>query len=87
MALPQTFSDRLRNTRIQRGLMAIEVAERVGVSVSALYEWEAGRGLPKYKNLSNRCARLSVCRLKKPDSLLAVTWHCKEHVDSGRIWI
>ena len=41
----------LRNARIERGLSVAEVAERIGLSQSAVYFWEAGRVWPRDANL------------------------------------
>jgi transcriptional regulator with XRE-family HTH domain len=50
-----SFSDLIRSTRIRRGLTVSEIAERVGVSVAAIYMWETDRGRPRDTNLSALC--------------------------------
>lgn len=54
------FADLLRNTRLQRGLSVSEVAERVGVSTSAVYFWESDRARPRDENLSALCKVLKL---------------------------
>jgi transcriptional regulator with XRE-family HTH domain len=55
MARKPTFGQVIRTTRRKRDLTAAEVAERVGVSVAAIYLWETDRGRPKPANLSALC--------------------------------
>jgi transcriptional regulator with XRE-family HTH domain len=58
MARKPSFSQLIRNTRIQRGLSVVEVAERVGVSPVSIYFWEADRVRPRDGNLSALCKAL-----------------------------
>lgn len=60
MARKLPFADLLRNTRRQRGLSVSEVAERVGVSTSAVYFWESDRVRPRDENLSALCKVLKL---------------------------
>jgi transcriptional regulator with XRE-family HTH domain len=60
MARKPNFSQLIRNTRQQRGLSVVEVAERVGVSTAALYMWETDRGRPRDDNLSALCKVLKL---------------------------
>jgi DNA-binding XRE family transcriptional regulator len=55
-----SFGELLRCTRIQRGLIATEVAERVGVSVGAIYDWEKDRYPPKWTNFVPLCSALNL---------------------------
>lgn len=54
------FADLLRSTRLQRGLSVSEVADRVGVSTSAVYFWESDRVRPRDENLSALCKVLKL---------------------------
>jgi transcriptional regulator with XRE-family HTH domain len=60
MARKPTFGQVIRTTRRKRGLTAAEVAERVGVSVAAIYMWETDRGRPLAANLSALCRVLKL---------------------------
>jgi transcriptional regulator with XRE-family HTH domain len=55
-----SFSQLIRNTRQQRGLSVVEVAERVGVSAASIYMWETDRGRPRDTNLSALCKALKL---------------------------
>lgn len=41
-----TFGDRVRTRRLDLGLTRRELAERIGSSQVALYQWEIGRNRP-----------------------------------------
>jgi transcriptional regulator with XRE-family HTH domain len=60
VARKPSFSQLIRNTRQQRGLSVVEVAEAVGVSTSAIYMWETDRGRPRDENLSALCKVLKL---------------------------
>ena len=46
-----TFGGWLRQRRLEMGLMQKELAKKIGVSKSSVYEWENGRKKPLKKNL------------------------------------
>ncbi len=54
------FADLLRTTRLKRGLSVSEVADRVGVSTSAVYFWESDRVRPRDENLAALCKVLKL---------------------------
>jgi transcriptional regulator with XRE-family HTH domain len=60
LARKPTFSSLIRDTRKQRGLSVVEVAERVGVSTASIYMWETDRGRPREDNLSALCKALKL---------------------------
>jgi transcriptional regulator with XRE-family HTH domain len=41
----------LREARLKRNLSVADVAQKVGVSIAAVYFWEAGRNQPRADNL------------------------------------
>ena len=45
------FSDKVRMARKERGLLMEELASRMGVSVGAISQWEAGNRTPLFANL------------------------------------
>lgn len=55
-----TFSGRLRQLRAQRGLSRRDLAMRLGVSAITVWQWEAGRTLPRPANRKNLCRALGV---------------------------
>ena len=60
MPRKKSLSRYLRDTRVERGLSVLEVAERVGVSTVSVYLWETGRVRPRDENLSALCKVLKV---------------------------
>ncbi len=60
MARKPSFGNLIRNARNKRGLSVAEVAERVGVSIAAVYMWETDRGRPRDANLSALCKVLKL---------------------------
>lgn len=62
IALPRkpAFADYLRDARVRRGLSVADVAERIGVSTSAIYFWESDRVRPRDANLSALCKVLKL---------------------------
>ncbi|UCC31258.1 MAG: helix-turn-helix transcriptional regulator [Phycisphaerales bacterium] len=58
------FVERVRALREARGLTQEELAERVGVSKSAVVEWEAGRNLPRCPNMRALCEELNATELE-----------------------
>jgi DNA-binding transcriptional regulator YiaG len=60
MARSKSLSRSLRLAREARGLTVSELADRVGVSAMAVYNWEAGRSRPRSPNLSALCKVLRV---------------------------
>jgi transcriptional regulator with XRE-family HTH domain len=60
MARKPTFGQVIRTTRRKRLLTAAEVAERIGVSVAAIYMWETDRGRPLAANLNSLCRVLKL---------------------------
>ena len=55
MARAKSLSRHLRLARETRGLTVAEVAQRAGVTPTAVYSWEAGRSRPRAENLSALC--------------------------------
>jgi len=55
VARTKSFSRHLRLARQARGLTVAEVAERIGVTAMAVYNWEAGRSRPRPGHLSAVC--------------------------------
>ena len=55
-----SFSQHLRNARIERGLTVAEVAEQVGVTGPCVYFWETGQTRPRPANLSALCKVLKL---------------------------
>jgi transcriptional regulator with XRE-family HTH domain len=45
------FHERMASARTKHGVSAIELARRLGLSRSALYQWESGRASPRVANL------------------------------------
>ncbi len=60
MARPQTLANHLRETRLKKGISVAEVAESIGVSVSAVYFWETDRARPREENLTALCKILKL---------------------------
>lgn len=50
----------LRKARLKRNLSVVEVAQKVGVSIAAVYFWEAGRNQPRDNNLKALCRVLEL---------------------------
>lgn len=73
------FGQRLREHRLTHGRPATEVAERVGVSRTALYAWESNEARPTSENLAALCelyglnneSRGELLRLLAPESASA----------------
>jgi len=60
------FAVRLRKLREKAGLTPQEVADALGVDLSAVYHWESGRSAPTIANLPNIA---EVLKLKKTRDL------------------
>ena len=60
MARKPSFGHLIRETRKKRGVSVVEIAERLGVSVAAIYMWETDRGRPLDANLSALCKVLKL---------------------------
>jgi transcriptional regulator with XRE-family HTH domain len=60
MNMPQDIGTRIRNVRRERGLTQDELAEQVGVSRSAVAQWETGRTGQVTGNLSRIASALEV---------------------------
>jgi transcriptional regulator with XRE-family HTH domain len=60
MSTPQDIGTRIRATRRDRGLTQDELADRVGVSRSAVAQWETGRAGQVTGNLSRIAGVLEV---------------------------
>jgi len=60
MSTPQDIGARIRAARLDRGLTQDELAERVGVSRSAVAQWETGRAGQVTGNLSRIAETLGV---------------------------
>jgi transcriptional regulator with XRE-family HTH domain len=60
MSTPQTIGTRIRAARRVRGLTQDELADKVGVSRSAVAQWETGRTGQVTGNLSRIAAILEV---------------------------
>ena len=50
----------LRKARLERNLSVAEVAQKAGVSLAAVYFWEAGRNQPRDNNLKALCRVLQL---------------------------
>jgi DNA-binding XRE family transcriptional regulator len=50
----------LRKARLGRNLSVAEIAQKVGVSIAAVYFWEAGRNQPRDDNLKALCRVLEL---------------------------
>ncbi len=63
-----SFSESLKNLRIQKGLSQQKLAELSGVSQTAIYHWEKGLRKPKFEQIRYLAAALGVyiCELE-PD--------------------
>ena len=55
-----SFGRHVRNVRLDRGLSIADIAERVGVSYSCVYLWEADRTRPREGNLVALCKALKL---------------------------
>jgi transcriptional regulator with XRE-family HTH domain len=60
MSTPQDIGTRIRIVRRERGLTQDDLAERVGVSRSAVAQWETGRTGQVTGNLSRIAAALGI---------------------------
>ena len=60
MSTPQDIGSRIRATRRERGLTQDELADQVGVSRSAVAQWETGRTGQVTGNLSRIAGALGV---------------------------
>jgi transcriptional regulator with XRE-family HTH domain len=60
MSTPQDIGTRIRSVRRERGLTQDDLAEQVGVSRSAVAQWETGRTGQVTGNLSRIAAALGV---------------------------
>lgn len=60
MSTPQEIGTRIRTTRQQRGLTQDQLADQVGVSRSAVAQWETGRAGQITGNLSRIAGALEV---------------------------
>jgi len=61
----KSLSRHVRLAREARGLTVSELADRIGVSTMAVYNWESGRSRPRLPNLSALCR---VLRLRLADA-------------------
>jgi transcriptional regulator with XRE-family HTH domain len=50
----------LRQARLERDLSVAEIAQKLGVSIAAVYFWEAGRNQPREANLRALCRALKL---------------------------
>lgn len=58
--MPESFADRLRNIREEKGLSQLELAQRAGFQPSAVSHFESGRRSPSFDNLKKLADALSV---------------------------
>lgn len=55
-----TFQGEIKKARLQRNLTVVAVADKVGVSSTAIYFWENGRVRPRAENLTPLCKALGL---------------------------
>jgi DNA-binding XRE family transcriptional regulator len=60
LARKPSFGQYLRDTRIKRGLSAVDVAEQIGVSTASIYFSERDHCRPRDKNLCALCKALKL---------------------------
>jgi transcriptional regulator with XRE-family HTH domain len=58
---PRTWGEHLRRQRILRGLLQREVADKIGVDVFTVLNWERGKRAPKVRHLPKLIAFLGYC--------------------------
>lgn len=54
------IAERIRALRAHRGLTAVALAQKIGVSRPTLWAWETGKGLPRTENLAALAEALGV---------------------------
>lgn len=59
----ESFGDRLKNARLNKGLKQADVAERLGCAATSLTNWESGKIMPSMDVLSRLCAVYEVSPL------------------------
>jgi transcriptional regulator with XRE-family HTH domain len=58
--MPESFGDRLRRTREEKGLNQADLAEKTGFQASAVSHFESGRRAPSFDNLRKLADALAV---------------------------
>lgn len=64
----QSFGDRLRRFREERGMTQADVAQSCGIPVAAISHFETGRRFPNYWNLKKLCIGMDL----KPEYLMGL---------------